>query len=160
VNPGLHQWFTPAWVCEAIIERCYADLDLGDRVVEPFCGDGRMLMALPNEISAIGIEIDPLMAERARQNTGRTIICGDFFGVEISGPVTHFVGNPPFDAKLIHRFLSRAHAMLEPGGSCGLLLPAYVLQHLPAAEAAAGVRDVSQGPRAQPVRFLPLSGGC
>lgn len=128
MNAALHQWFTPRWVCEAIIERHYARLDLGDVVVEPACGTGRFLLAIPDEVNAIGVEIDPLLAEHARLATGRTIITGDFLTAPIPGPVTHVLGNPPFDARMIHGFLDRAHSLLEPGGSCGFLLPAYVLQ--------------------------------
>jgi adenine-specific DNA-methyltransferase len=128
MNAALHQWFTPRWVCEAIIERHYNGLDLGDRVLEPSCGDGRFLQALPVEVDAIGVEVDPIVAELARQNTGRPVIVGDFLTADIPGRVTHVVGNPPFDAGLIHGFLARAHGLLEEGGSCGLLLPAYVLQ--------------------------------
>ena len=124
----LHQWFTPRWVCEAIIERHYQRLDLADVVLEPSCGDGRFLQALPSEINAIGVEIDPALAQAAREATGRTIITGDFLTADIPGPITHVVGNPPFSSDLIHGFLDRAHGLLEDGGSCGLLLPAYVLQ--------------------------------
>jgi len=128
MNPALHQWFTPRWVCEAIVERHYRALDMADMVLEPSCGDGRFLQALPAEVGAIGVEIDPVMAERARAATGRTIICGDFLEVAVPGPVTHVIGNPPFEARTIHGFLRRAHDLLVDGGSCGLLLPAYVLQ--------------------------------
>lgn len=128
MNAALHQWFTPRWVCEAIVDRHYRGLDLGDVVLEPSCGDGRFLQALPDEVQALGVEIDPALAEQARVDTGRSIITGDFLTADIPGPVTHVLGNPPFDARLIHGFLERAHGLLEDGGSCGLLLPAYVLQ--------------------------------
>lgn len=128
MNALLHQWFTPRWVCEAIIDRHYGGLDLGDVVLEPACGDGRFLQALPDEVAAIGVEIDPELAEVARLATGRPVITGDFLTADIPGPVTHVIGNPPFHADTIHRFLQRAHGLLEDGGSCGLLLPAYVLQ--------------------------------
>lgn len=128
MNPALHQWFTPRWVCEAIIERHYSRLDMADVVLEPSCGDGRFLLALPAEVDAIGVEIDPQLAERARQATGRQIITGDFLQVDIPASVTHVIGNPPFEAGVVHRFLERAHALLPEGGTCGLLLPAYILQ--------------------------------
>lgn len=128
MNAALHQWFTPAWVCEAIIDRHYSRLDMADTVLEPSCGDGRFLLALPDEVNAIGVEIDPVLAQVARELTGRTVITGDFLTADIPGPITHVIGNPPFDARLIHGFLDRAHGLLEDGGSCGLLLPAYVLQ--------------------------------
>lgn len=128
MNPSLHQWFSPPWVCEAIVERYFRDLDLGDVVLEPSCGDGRFLAALPAEVPAIGVEIDPDMAERARVATGRPVITGDFLTAEIPGRVTHVIGNPPFESRLIHAFLDRAHALLEDDGTVGFLLPAYVLQ--------------------------------
>lgn len=124
----LHQWPTPRWVCEAIVDHYYRFLDLADSVLEPSCGEGRFLEALPAEVPALGVEIDPALAERARQATGRPVICGDFLTVEIPGRFTHVIGNPPFDAKVVHGFLDRAHQLLHDGGSCGLLLPAYVLQ--------------------------------
>lgn len=124
----LHQWFTPPWVCEAIVERHFPALDLGDVVLEPSCGDGRFLLALPDGVNALGVEIDPALAEIARQRTGRTIITGDFRTVAVPAPITHIIGNPPFDARVVHGFLERAHELLQEGGSCGLLLPAYILQ--------------------------------
>lgn len=124
----LHQWFTPQWVAEAIIERHFAHLNLCDTVLEPSCGNGRFLAAIPEHVNAIGVEIDPLQAEAARASTGREVIVGDFLTARIDQPVTHVVGNPPFDARLIEGFLNRAHALLPNEGTCGLLLPAYVLQ--------------------------------
>jgi site-specific DNA-methyltransferase (adenine-specific) len=128
MNAELHQWFTPRWVCEAIVDRHFRGLNLGDAVLEPSCGDGRFLAAIPPEVSALGVEIDPAMARAARELTGREVICGDFTEVEIPGQFTHVIGNPPFQADTIHRFLQRAHGLLVDGGTCGLLLPAYVLQ--------------------------------
>lgn len=128
VGAALHQWFTPRWVAEAIVERHYGDLDMGDCVLEPSCGPGSFLHALPQHVDAIGVEIDPVLAERARRATGREVITGDFLEVEIKRQVTHVIGNPPFDAAMIHGFLGRAHDLLPDGGTCGFLLPAYVLQ--------------------------------
>lgn len=127
MNPALHQWFTPRWVCEAIVDRYYRFLNLADSVLEPSCGDGRFLEVIPAEVPVLGVEIDPLMADRARA-TGRPVITGDFLTAEIPGRFTHAIGNLPFDARLVHGFLDRAHVLLEEGGECGFLLPAYVLQ--------------------------------
>lgn len=46
-------------------------------------------------VQAIGIEIDPSLAEQAAQNTGRRIICGDFRTVEIDFNPNIILGNPP-----------------------------------------------------------------
>lgn len=128
MNRDLHQWFTPRWVCEAIVDRHFRHLNMADVVLEPACGDGRFLEALPAEVPALGVEIDPVMAERARVATGRQIITGDFLSVDVPGPVTHVIGNPPFDAGTVHAFLRRAHGLLVQEGVCGMLLPAYILQ--------------------------------
>lgn len=127
-SANLHQWFTPRWVAEAILERHFAHLDLCDRVLEPACGPGAFLHAIPADVDAIGVEVDPVLAEQARAATGRPVITGDFLQVELPPGITHMVGNPPFDAALIHGFLTRAHQVLPEGGTAGLLLPAYVLQ--------------------------------
>jgi adenine-specific DNA-methyltransferase len=117
-------------VCEAIVERHYATWTWATCRAEPSCGDGRFLLALPERSRAIGVEIDPApLAERARANHRPAhVICGDFLTADIPGRSRTSIGNPPFDARMIHGFLDRAHGLLEDGGSCGLLLPAYVLQ--------------------------------
>ena len=97
-------------------------------VIEPSCGDGSFLGALPNRVDAIGVEIDPRMALQARQRTGRPVICGDFLQVPLPNDVAAIVGNPPFQASLIERFLGRAFQLLGEGGSAGFILPAYSLQ--------------------------------
>lgn len=127
-NAELSQWFTPRWVCEAIVEEFFPKLDLADLVVEPSCGPGRFLQALPDHVNAIGVEIDPQLAQQAREATGRPIITGDFLKAPIPVGVSHILGNPPFTADLIHGFLDRSHELLVEGGTCGFLLPAYVLQ--------------------------------
>lgn len=124
----LGQYFTPRWVAEAVVERHFAHLGRGDRVLEPSCGPGHFLLALPDEIEAFGVEIDPVLAAQARAATGREIICGDFLRVPIPGSVTHIIGNPPFSSDLVHGFLDRAHQLLPEGGTVGFLLPSYILQ--------------------------------
>jgi adenine-specific DNA-methyltransferase len=124
----LGQYFTPRWVAEAVVERHFAHLGPRDRVLEPSCGPGHFLLALPDEVDALGVELDPVLAAQARAATGREIICGDFLRVDIPGPVTHIVGNPPFSADLVHGFLDRAHTLLPDGGTVGFLLPSYILQ--------------------------------
>lgn len=124
----LGQYFTPRWVAEAIVERHFADLAPGSTVLEPSCGDGVFLHALPDHVNAIGIEIDPRWAEVARRNTGRTVLLGDFLSVPLPARVDALIGNPPFQAETVARFLDRAHSLLDEGGKCGLILPAYVLQ--------------------------------
>jgi len=125
---ALSQYFTPRWVAEAIVEQHFADLPDGATAIEPSCGDGRFLMALPAHVRAIGVEIDPAWAAVARQRSGREVLTGDFLHVPLPIDVHAIVGNPPFKADVVAAFLDRAHGLLREGGKCGLILPAYVLQ--------------------------------
>lgn len=124
----LCQFFTPMWVAEALVERHFPHLGSGDVVIEPSCGLGSFLKPIPADVRAIGVEIDPVVAALARQETGREIIEGDFRTVPLSVRPTVVIGNPPFKVRLIEQFLDRAHELLPEGGSAGFLLPAYFLQ--------------------------------
>ena len=124
----LGQWFTPRWAAEAIVENYFPDLGIWDRVIEPSCGDGSFLGATPDFVPAVGIEIDPAVAEAARRITGRQVITGDFTTCELPFAPTAVIGNPPFTQSLIQRFIDRAWSVLPDEGRCGLLLPVYALQ--------------------------------
>lgn len=126
-NGALHQYFTPEWATEELIDKFFPNLGRTDLVIEPSCGRGAFLKSVPAIAEAIGVEIDPAMAEEARLNTGREIICGDFAQVDLPN-ASAIVGNPPFDMKTVDRFLRRAHDLLPQEGRCGFILPAYALQ--------------------------------
>jgi len=128
MQQSLGQYFTPSWAAEAIVEHYFPDLGAGGVAYEPACGDGSFLAAMPESVNAIGIEIDPMMAARARANSGRHVIVGDFLDVELTEKATAIIGNPPFQAALISKFLDRSWELLEEGGAAGFILPAYVLQ--------------------------------
>ena len=125
---SLGQYPTPVWVAEALVERHFHDLDSGDVVIEPSCGPGAFLSALPDGVPAIGVEIDAAVAEQARENTGRRVVVGDFLTVGLDVRPTAIIGNPPFNLEVIDGFLARAHQMLPEGGRVGFLLPAYAFQ--------------------------------
>lgn len=124
----LCQYLTPAWAAEALVERHFGYLSERDIVIEPTCGQGAFLSAIPPHIKAIGIEIDPQMAERARQFTGRDVIVGDFCAVPLDIKPTAIIGNPPFDLNLIDRILDRCHSLLVDEGRVGFILPCYAFQ--------------------------------
>lgn len=126
----LHQWFTPAWAAEGIVEEAFAWLEPGHRVAEPACGDGAFLCALPDSLEVIGVEIDPIQAERARRASGRHVIVGDFLEVPAQdlGRVQAVIGNPPFQSDMVAGFLRKSYEILEEGGQAGFILPAYILQ--------------------------------
>lgn len=126
----LHQWFTPSWAAEGIVEEAFGWLQPGDRVAEPSCGDGAFLCALPGSLDVVGVEIDPVQAERARRASGRHVIVGDFLEVPAQdlGRVQAVIGNPPFQSDTVAAFLRKSHEILEEGGQAGFILPAYILQ--------------------------------
>lgn len=126
----LHQWFTPAWAAEGIVEQEFGWLRPGHRVADPACGDGAFLCAIPDDVEAVGVEIDPVHAASARLFTGRHVITGDFLQVpcEELGTVQAVIGNPPFQSSLVAAFLNKSHEILVDGGVCGLILPSYVFQ--------------------------------
>ena len=75
----LSQYPTPAWAAAAIVRKKHGNLTARDYVVEPTCGRGRFLQAIPSYVPAVGYEIDPVEAQLARDLTGRRVITGDIF---------------------------------------------------------------------------------
>src|SRR3546814_14682276 len=73
---------TPLYAAERLVERHFPDLGAKDLVLEPSCGIGAFLRAIPATTSAIGVEIDPERAAIARQRSGRPVIPGDFCRAE------------------------------------------------------------------------------
>ncbi len=128
MNRSLNQYFTPSWAAELLVRRHFSDLSAKDTVLEPSCGDGRFLMAIPRDVDAYGVEIDPMQADAAVRNTGREIIVGDFLTAKLPRKPTVILGNPPFVADMIDDFLTRCYHELEYGGRVGFLLPVYYLQ--------------------------------
>jgi adenine-specific DNA-methyltransferase len=122
------QYFTPEWAAEELVSTFFDDLSTSDIVLEPSCGRGAILKAIPSEIQAYGVEIDDSLAIEARENTGREILVGDFRTINLPLRPTTIIGNPPFQSKLIDAFLDRAHALLPDDGRCGFILPAYICQ--------------------------------
>lgn len=125
---SLGQYMTPVWFAERIVERYFPALDAGDLVLEPSCGAGAFLHALPAHVPAVGVEWDAQLADQARRETGRRVITGDFRVVPIDVQPTAIIGNPPFKLELIEGFLARAHELLPDGGRAGFILPAYTFQ--------------------------------
>lgn len=124
----LCQFFTPLWVAEALVEKHFPQLDCADLVVEPTCGKGGFLRAVPPGVPAVGVEIDPVVASVARAESGREVIVGDFRTVPLNVRPTAVIGNPPFVASVFNGILDRCHELLPENGRAGFLLPVYFFQ--------------------------------
>ncbi len=118
---------TPAWFAQAIVERFFPNLDATSNVIEPCCGDGRFLDALPAGVPHLGIELQaPLAAIAAAK--GHNVVIGDVTTVALPAYATHAIGNPPYVSELVWTLLDRFHAAYEDGFHAGFLLPTYMLQ--------------------------------
>lgn len=144
VQKALGQYFTPDWAAEALLERYYPNLGSGDVVLEPSCGTGAFLKAIPTAAEAIGVEIDPTLARIARERSGRLVVVGDFLKAKLPARPTCVIGNPPFKSSLVHAFLDRAWDLLPDEGQAGFILPAFVLQTPSAVERLAARWEIVQ----------------
>lgn len=124
----LGQYMTPVWASQLLFERHFGDLTAGDAVWEPTCGAGAWLLAVPPHVEAVGSEIDPVLAEQARERTGRRVVTGDARSVTLGMRPTVVVGNPPYQADVIDGILYRCRDLLADGGRVGFLLPCYLFQ--------------------------------
>ena len=124
----IDQYMTPLWMAESLVERHFGALDHSDVVLEPSCGRGAFLQAIPAHVPAMGVEEDPALADEAVRRTGRVVVVGDFRTVSLDIRPTVIIGNPPFRVSLIREFLDRAHVLLPDGGRLGFILPAYAFK--------------------------------
>ncbi len=134
----------------------------GQRILEAFCGAAAGLLCLAAripDIQAVGVELDPAMADLARQNLADNaiaqieIVTADIADVALA-PVDHAFANPPWHdpastasplqrrrlAKQagpgdLERWIAALDRALRPGGTLTLILPAA---QIPRARAALG----------------------
>lgn len=127
-KPELAQWFTPFWAAEELMANALDEKD-AQAVLEPSCGSGSFLSAIPEHIDGLGIEIDPDAAAQARIASGRRVIIGDFKTVDLDDYEPDLIiGNPPFDVATISAFINRSENLLPADGMIAMILPAYAFQ--------------------------------
>lgn len=125
---NLSQFMTPRWAAALLVEQWFSYLTPADLVLEPTCGDGAFLAAVPADIRIIGVEIDPQLAKQARCDTGRTVLCGDFRTIKLPEKPTAIIGNPPFKISILESLLDRARQWLPDNGRCGLIVSTHMVQ--------------------------------
>lgn len=127
-EPDLDQWFTPFWAAEELVEDALRDLG-PCALLEPSCGVGAFLAAFPSDWAAMGVEIDPQLAGRAADLTGRQVLVGDYRTIDLAGlEFGGVIGNPPFGEQMVESLIDRSHELLPDEGLLATILPAYCFQ--------------------------------
>jgi hypothetical protein len=127
------QVFTPIDAAMALWDRFLGDLPTRSRVVEPTCGTGNLLQAIPRGMDVLAIERDPMVAEVARPlitRRGWSLFIGPFEKADLPWAQADAIfGNPPWQKPVIDRLLDWSYERLREEGRCALLLPASYTQY-------------------------------
>lgn len=109
-----------------VIDRILRDWNMtGLRVLEPSCGDGRIMDALRDKGAlGFGVEVDPFRAGLTRAK-GHSCLTANFLEVMPDGlpPFDAVVMNPPFYGRHYVKHLTHAARFLKPGGRLVSILP-------------------------------------
>ncbi len=121
---------------QKVIDQLLRDVPLrkGLFVLEPSCGDGRIMDALrASGVNAAGVEVDRARAEAAKSK-GHSVLCANFLETvppliasHPGGSPVQFdavVMNPPFYGKHYAKHVRHALRFLKPGGTLHAILPA------------------------------------
>lgn len=94
------------------------------RVLEPSCGDGRILDELRERgCRALGFEYHPARAAEARAK-GHSVVTANFLEQAASPEFDKVVMNPPFYGRHYVKHVRHALKFLKPGGTLVAILPA------------------------------------
>lgn len=96
----------------------------GKRVLEPSCGDGRLMDLIRDAGGdAVGIEYHAGRAEQARTK-GHSVMQGNFLETIPTGDFDVVIMNPPFAGKHYEKHIRHALKFLKDGGELRSILPA------------------------------------
>ncbi|WP_316014683.1 DUF4942 domain-containing protein [Roseobacter sp. HKCCA0434] len=124
---------TPSAVIDTVLHQLH--FTDGARVLEPSCGDGRILDALADwhnqgnqykrrqALQIFGIEYDAGRADLARRK-GHSVLIGNFLEQPAQPSFDFVVMNPPFYGRHYKKHLDHAREFLRPGGTLACILPA------------------------------------
>lgn len=109
---------------QAVIDRVLSDIYVKDKnVLEPSCGDGRIMEAIIREGGrAYGIEVDAKRCEEARAK-GLNVMQHNFLRTVARPDFDLVIMNPPFYGKHYEKHVRHALKFLEEGGGLIAILP-------------------------------------
>jgi len=128
VKKSLGQFYTPADIASRMVDEAY--LRPGLRILEPSCGDGRIIRAIaaafpgwPADVAMKlqGFELDMKTVDRLRQDItcpAIHIVRADFLNMEPKryGLFDRVLMNPPFNDGADIKHIEHALRFLKPGG--------------------------------------------
>lgn len=133
VSKDLQFYWSPPEVVEAACEfagihgpRAYGSghTPPAHRVLEPSCGDGRILDELrARGCRPLGIEYHPGRAAEAKAK-GHAVLCANFLEQPAEPVFDHVIMNPPFYGRHYAQHVRHAYKFLKPGGTLVSILPA------------------------------------
>lgn len=129
VCKDLQYYATP----QAVIDRLLEDVAYrmkGASVLEPSCGDGRIMVAAKAAGAAklLGIEVDPGRAEVARAK-GLPVMTANFLETEPTPEFDFVLMNPPFAGRHYAQHVLHAYKFLKPGGTLRAIVPFTAREH-------------------------------
>lgn len=131
VSKDLQFYWTPPEVVEAALDHAsiwskqqYSGERPRLRVLEPSCGDGRILDGIRSRgYQALGFEYHPGRAAEARAK-GHAVVTGNFLDQPPTADFDRVVMNPPFYGRHYAKHVRHAVKFLKPGGTLVSILPA------------------------------------
>lgn len=140
VKKSLGQFYTPADVASRMVDEAY--LKPGLRILEPSCGDGRIIAevfkALPHGADTfrdfLAVELDVKTADKVRETFGMPhfrVRRADFLELLPSNftPFDRVLMNPPFNDGADIKHIEHALRFLKPGGVLIAICAAGPRQH-------------------------------
>lgn len=129
VAKDLQYYATPQAVIDIFVHD-YENFIRGKSVLEPSCGDGRIMLAATRAgaNSVFGVEVDPQRASMARQK-GLNVLTANFLEVPPEPRFDVVLMNPPFYGKHYAKHVNHALKFLKPDGVLRAILPITAKDH-------------------------------
>ena len=120
VSKDLQYYPTPRPAVDQLLRNLYIKRD--SKVLEPSCGDGCILDALP-PCDAVGVEFHTGRALEARAK-GHSVVIGNFLEMPPEPKYDFVIMNPPFYGRHYVKHIDHAKKFLNEGGILVSILPA------------------------------------